>query len=239
MVCYGPYASMNEDYLRSLGAQTVLGGEFEQGLADLARRLPASSDAGDGTAGADAGSNRRDVRSSTVSLQIEPVVSLARQRFITPDRRDLPELDRYAHFIDAAGQSRRVGYTEATRGCKHTCRHCPIVTVYGGHFRVVAPGGAGDPGSARRVRQAGVVLLVDASGRADGPIAGRRVRLCGSRAVRIRVEGRDLRAGADPWPAGPPGGPTRPGTNCPVANWLPARTWTSLGTAARSPPTIR
>lgn len=137
LVCYGLYASMNEDYLRSLGAQTILGGEFEQGLIDLARRLPASSDAGDGTAGADAGSDPQDTRYSTVSLQIEPVVSLARQRFITPDRSDLPDLDRYAHFIDAAGQSRRVGYTEATRGCKHTCRHCPIVPVYGGHFRVV------------------------------------------------------------------------------------------------------
>ncbi len=30
-----------------------------------------------------------------------------------------------------------VGYTEASRGCKHTCRHCPIVPVYDGRFRVV------------------------------------------------------------------------------------------------------
>src|SRR5262249_49465014 len=32
---------------------------------------------------------------------------------------------------------RVVGYTEATRGCKHLCRHCPIVPVYRGQFRVV------------------------------------------------------------------------------------------------------
>ncbi len=32
---------------------------------------------------------------------------------------------------------RRDGYTEATRGCKHLCRHCPVVPVYNGAFRVV------------------------------------------------------------------------------------------------------
>jgi radical SAM superfamily enzyme YgiQ (UPF0313 family) len=30
-----------------------------------------------------------------------------------------------------------VGATEASRGCKHLCRHCPIPPVYEGHFRVV------------------------------------------------------------------------------------------------------
>jgi hypothetical protein len=30
-----------------------------------------------------------------------------------------------------------VGYTEASRGCKHLCRHCPIVPVYNGVFRIV------------------------------------------------------------------------------------------------------
>jgi radical SAM superfamily enzyme YgiQ (UPF0313 family) len=38
------------------------------------------------------------------------------------------------------GDERRVaGYTEASRGCKHRCRHCPIVPVYDGRFRIVAP----------------------------------------------------------------------------------------------------
>ena len=32
-----------------------------------------------------------------------------------------------------------MGYTEASRGCKHRCRHCPIVPVYNGIFRVVQP----------------------------------------------------------------------------------------------------
>jgi len=34
-------------------------------------------------------------------------------------------------------QERLTGYTEASRGCKHLCRHCPIVPVYAGRFRIV------------------------------------------------------------------------------------------------------
>jgi len=30
-----------------------------------------------------------------------------------------------------------VGYTEASRGCKHFCQHCPIVPVYRGKFRII------------------------------------------------------------------------------------------------------
>ena len=39
------------------------------------------------------------------------------------------------------GRQAVVGATEATRGCKHRCRHCPIVPVYDGRFRVVPVGG--------------------------------------------------------------------------------------------------
>jgi hypothetical protein len=35
------------------------------------------------------------------------------------------------------GSRRVAGSTDATRGCKHLCRHCPIVPVYAGQFRVV------------------------------------------------------------------------------------------------------
>jgi radical SAM family protein len=37
------------------------------------------------------------------------------------------------------GETRLVGYTEASRGCLHLCRHCPIVPIYEGQFRVVQP----------------------------------------------------------------------------------------------------
>ncbi len=36
---YGLYAPVNEEYLRGLGVGTILGGEFEEGLASLAARL--------------------------------------------------------------------------------------------------------------------------------------------------------------------------------------------------------
>ncbi len=110
-VCfYGLYAPVNENYLRGLGVNTVLGGEFEEGLAALARNLGAR-------------------QSSTISL--------ARQEFRVPDRRGLVPLEKYARLIMPGGESRTVGYTEASRGCKHLCRHCPIVPVYNGTFRIV------------------------------------------------------------------------------------------------------
>src|SRR5216683_4694012 len=39
LCCYGLYAPMNVEYLRSLSVSMFLGGEFEQGLVDLAERL--------------------------------------------------------------------------------------------------------------------------------------------------------------------------------------------------------
>jgi hypothetical protein len=48
----------------------------------------------------------------------------------------MPALHAYAALMTPVG-AQVAGYTEASRGCKHTCRHCPIVPVYGGRFRVV------------------------------------------------------------------------------------------------------
>ena len=108
IVCYGLYAPLNEPYLRSLGVDDIIGGEFEAELANLA----------DGTR------RHRDL------------VSLDRLTFLTPDRSGLPGLSRYA-ALEWQGQRRRVGYTEASRGCRHLCRHCPVVPVYNGAFRIV------------------------------------------------------------------------------------------------------
>lgn len=65
-----------------------------------------------------------------------PSISLEKQTFVTPDRSGLPELSRYAK-LRQNGDFKVVGYTEASRGCKHLCRHCPVVPVYQGRFRVV------------------------------------------------------------------------------------------------------
>lgn len=115
---FGLYASVNEGYLRQLGAKTILGGEFEAGLVALVRRLATS-----------------DVPYEQ-DMTLEPLISLERQHFLVPDRDGLPELGAYAHLI-VGEEHRTVGYTEASRGCKHLCRHCPIVPVYGGRFRIV------------------------------------------------------------------------------------------------------
>jgi radical SAM superfamily enzyme YgiQ (UPF0313 family) len=109
LVAYGLYAPPNAEYLRALGVNVVLGPEAEADLVALAS-------GSDGTATARA---------------------LPRLPFITPDRAGLPPLASYASLHLATGERRTVGYTEATRGCKHRCRHCPIVPVYDGQFRVV------------------------------------------------------------------------------------------------------
>ncbi len=65
------------------------------------------------------------------------VVELGRGRFGLPARHLLPGLDRYARL--ALGAERRLaGYTEASHGCAHRCRHCPVPVVYDGRTRLVA-----------------------------------------------------------------------------------------------------
>ena len=115
LCAYGLYAPLNERLLRGAGVATILGGEFESGLRDLARRLSAGD---------------------TAPASKRPVISTERQRFLVPDRRGLPPLGAYAQLVVRDG-TRRVGYTEASRGCKHLCRHCPVVPVYRGMFRIV------------------------------------------------------------------------------------------------------
>jgi hypothetical protein len=55
---------------------------------------------------------------------------------VPPSRAALPPLERYAR-LEMEGELRLAGYVEASRGCKHMCRHCPIPPVYGGRFFVV------------------------------------------------------------------------------------------------------
>jgi radical SAM superfamily enzyme YgiQ (UPF0313 family) len=119
LCAYGLYAPLNITQLRSLGVNTILGGEFEAGLVRVAERLATELDP------------------SALDQQVEPEISWERLDFRVPDRVGLPPLDRYAALVMPDGRSRTVGYTEASRGCKHTCCHCPIVPVYGGRFRVV------------------------------------------------------------------------------------------------------
>jgi radical SAM superfamily enzyme YgiQ (UPF0313 family) len=128
-VCaYGVYAPLNEQWLRSLGVDDVLGGEFEEELAGIARSLSARP-----------GRSAFSVLRSGAAQNAEPRTQngIPRLHFLVPDRSGLPPLSRYATLQLADGTRRTVGYTEASRGCRHLCRHCPIVPVYDGQFRVV------------------------------------------------------------------------------------------------------
>ena len=103
----------------------------QEGLRSLAERLAA------GNLGAGAKNGQGEPFGALSAPQGEPVISVARQKFITPDRTGMVALGKYARLVTPSGEARTVGYTEASRGCKHLCRHCPIVPVYNGVFRIV------------------------------------------------------------------------------------------------------
>ena len=110
---YGLYAAVGSG--RNLGevADALLVGEYEADLVAWAHG------AGDGSA-----------KSSGVSRH------RGRSRFHRPDRSGLPSHDNYAR-LEWMGEARLAGAVEASHGCRHRCRHCPIPVVYDGRMRVV------------------------------------------------------------------------------------------------------
>lgn len=121
VACFGAYAWLNADLLLHGIADSVLAGESEEALVALARAVLA-------------GELPQDVRISTPGRRGAPVRE--RLSFPVPERSGLPPLERYARFL-AGGRRELAGYLEASRGCKHTCLHCPIVPVYEGRFFAV------------------------------------------------------------------------------------------------------
>ena len=117
LVAYGLYAPLNEALLRAYGVTHVLGGEYEE---DLVQAVIA------GTGG-----------SRTAPSDRPAPTAIPRLQFRVPARDGLVPLTRYA-TLQVVDERRTAGYTEASRGCKHRCRHCPIVPVYDGRFRIVS-----------------------------------------------------------------------------------------------------
>lgn len=111
LAAYGLYAPLNAEWLREHGVDHVLGPDAEDDLVTLA-------------------TDGQEPR----AVSHEP---RARLHFVRPDRSTLPPLSRYAALQMPDGSRRVAGATDATRGCKHTCRHCPIVPVYNGTFRAI------------------------------------------------------------------------------------------------------
>lgn len=118
---YGLYAALNAEYLLRHCADSTIGGEYEEALLALARALEA------GVSPCLPGVHTRESHAVPI---------LAKLPFATPIRDSLPDLDSYAHIV-RDGRALPAGYVEASRGCLHTCLHCPITPVYGGRFFVV------------------------------------------------------------------------------------------------------
>lgn len=121
---FGLYASLNEDYLLNQGADSIIGGEYEGPLLALIDRL---ADGPVPSENAINGVSRGEERQSPLRAHLP---------FAVPDRKALPSLTKYAH-LEENGIRRVTGAVEASRGCRHLCRHCPIPPVYDGRFFLV------------------------------------------------------------------------------------------------------
>ncbi len=113
---YGLYAPLNAKLFQESGVQAVLGGEYEAQLVAFCQKAIGRS-------------------AKTIAfLQYTGIEKLTPP---IPWRQGLPHPREYAHLIEPNGHRRMVGYVLTTRGCKHRCRHCPVVPVYQGRFRVI------------------------------------------------------------------------------------------------------
>jgi hypothetical protein len=112
---YGLYAQVDDGAEHSRRTDRAIAGEYEPLLIawfdELAAQRPSALD-------------------GTVR------VHLGRQSFGLPARHLLPPLERYARVV-VGGETRLAGYVEASHGCAHRCRHCPVPVVYDGRTRVV------------------------------------------------------------------------------------------------------
>lgn len=115
---YGLYAALNAPHLLKETSDFAIGGEYEtpllQLIAALEQEKPVSVPG-----------------VSTAHATSQPYIG--RPLFRLPERQQLPALERYAR-LEWNGRARIAGYTETTRGCKHTCTHCPITPIYHGRF---------------------------------------------------------------------------------------------------------
>ena len=95
---YGLYATLNSEMLvDSAGADAVLSGECDEALVSWITR---------------------DER-----VPLNPAPFRKRLDYLVPERARLPKLDRYVPLERTDGSRAMVGTVEASRGCRHHCRH--------------------------------------------------------------------------------------------------------------------
>jgi radical SAM superfamily enzyme YgiQ (UPF0313 family) len=119
---YGLYAHLTGTSVASGCVDVAISGEYEGRLVGWADDLCAG--------GSPVQPTKREVDRPSGSVE------LGRQRFRLPARHLLPPLDRYAR-LSHHGEEVPAGYVEATHGCAHRCRHCPVPVVYDGRIRLV------------------------------------------------------------------------------------------------------
>ena len=107
LVVYGLYAPMAAEVLPAGMVDHAVGGEFEEELCRIAG-----------------------------GARVSRSIVLDRQLFPTPRRDLLPPLDTYARLVRGDVEL-TAGRIEASRGCVHRCRHCPVPVVYDGRIRIV------------------------------------------------------------------------------------------------------
>ena len=113
---YGLYATVSRELVERELAARAIAGEYEPALAAWVDELAAPR--------------------APAAAADRPIIHLQRGSFDPPARELLPGLERYARLA-VGGEERLVGYVEASHGCVHRCRHCPVPTVYDGRIRVV------------------------------------------------------------------------------------------------------
>ena len=136
IVAYGLYAPLNEQLLRERGVDVRARWRVRSRTWSMS---PHCTEARAGSPGTPGRASPAESRGSTFKAPV----------------RDGPAA--VGAVRGAAGRARErriVGYTEASRGCKHRCRHCPIVPVYDGRFRIVSAGRRASRTPARRSRPA-------------------------------------------------------------------------------------
>jgi radical SAM superfamily enzyme YgiQ (UPF0313 family) len=74
----------------------------------------------------------------THPVDLAAAVRTASPRTLIPLRDTLPGLDNYAR-LSHEGDERTAGYVEASTGCRHRCRHCPVPVIYDGRVSIADP----------------------------------------------------------------------------------------------------
>jgi radical SAM superfamily enzyme YgiQ (UPF0313 family) len=112
---FGLYAAVGQDHLLGAVADALIVGEYEPDLLAWALQVEDRSAA------------------PVVRRHIGP------SSFHRPERSALPAHENYAR-LEWQGTARLAAAVEASHGCRHRCRHCPIPVVYDGRMRVVGAG---------------------------------------------------------------------------------------------------